>query len=565
MHIFQREPYKGKTALHLAAASHPISLDTVIDLLDKRQNGLALLALLQSDAEGRLPLHLAVLAPQSAETLLKLMAWMGNYLDQVNLVEGWPENLCLDALNQALIWSIPHRDLSKIGCLLRLGANPNIKNNLGQTPLHLAAANNQVEIVKLLIGHKTLLDIQDDEGNTALHVAMEKQANAVMKMLLLESASTSIKNKKQLLPRQIAQIAGYTNTASQYDETIKELRSKEQNLLRHDLFGFFFLKQQRCIEIQQREILALLKKIEIQEAKITDLTIQHKAQDHEIKQLKQGKVDTNYFKIQDNKYNSFFTRYEPMLKNIRQERLGDAQNELVQACISGDLKQVKLAIQAGASPDLADSKNILPVGAAIYGMNPEIVDFLLSLSGNHTTMSWKEWEKHNKEKFQLIFEQDKDQLRNAKPVTYSDLYNGISGVRNRKIQECILSEARSSKDVGFSKAASSINSLLGHIINAKEWHNPYSEQGIREEVHFSDNYYKYPIGESNRYATSQAIWKVPAKLQAAIKEVFKKHHELLTASSKQPSNLVNIGSSASISSSSSNSSSSTSTSTVYLP
>ncbi|XP_056620516.1 NF-kappa-B inhibitor epsilon [Triplophysa dalaica] len=49
-----------------------------------------------------------------------------------------------------------------------------IQNNLYQTPLHLATYLNQPSVVKKLLVKGVSLDLQDQEGNTPLHVACER-------------------------------------------------------------------------------------------------------------------------------------------------------------------------------------------------------------------------------------------------------------------------------------------------------------------------------------------------------------------------------------------------------
>ncbi|KAG7316460.1 hypothetical protein KOW79_020001 [Hemibagrus wyckioides] len=48
-----------------------------------------------------------------------------------------------------------------------------IQNNLYQTPLHLAVYLNQVAVVKALVVNGACLELQDQDGNTPLHVACE--------------------------------------------------------------------------------------------------------------------------------------------------------------------------------------------------------------------------------------------------------------------------------------------------------------------------------------------------------------------------------------------------------
>ncbi|KAF5898629.1 NF-kappa-B inhibitor epsilon [Clarias magur] len=48
-----------------------------------------------------------------------------------------------------------------------------IQNNLYQTPLHLAVYLNQVPVVKALVANGACVELQDQDGNTPLHVACE--------------------------------------------------------------------------------------------------------------------------------------------------------------------------------------------------------------------------------------------------------------------------------------------------------------------------------------------------------------------------------------------------------
>ncbi len=57
--------------------------------------------------------------------------------------------------------------------LLDNGANINIKNTDGTTPLMIASTYNQFEIVKLLVQRSADINAKDNDGNTAIFYAEE--------------------------------------------------------------------------------------------------------------------------------------------------------------------------------------------------------------------------------------------------------------------------------------------------------------------------------------------------------------------------------------------------------
>ena len=84
--------------------------------------------MLQSDREGRLPIHRAVLAKQDTQTLLKLIARMGKKITKIEaLPAGLPPGFDRRSLNEGLAWGVGQEDVDKIRCLLRLGADPQAK------------------------------------------------------------------------------------------------------------------------------------------------------------------------------------------------------------------------------------------------------------------------------------------------------------------------------------------------------------------------------------------------------------------------------------------------------
>lgn len=66
--------------------------------------------------------------------------------------------------------------------LLETGADPNVKDELGRTPLHLAARSGRIKVVKMLLEHGADPNAKDRDGWTRLDVAKGK-ARRVLKKL----------------------------------------------------------------------------------------------------------------------------------------------------------------------------------------------------------------------------------------------------------------------------------------------------------------------------------------------------------------------------------------------
>lgn len=87
--------------------------------------------------------------------------------------------------------------------LLDEGANPKLKDHLGWNTLHRAVASRKPGAVQLLVDHDTsYIDDQTKEGDTALHLAAQEENEEIVKILIKAGASREIENKEKKLARE---------------------------------------------------------------------------------------------------------------------------------------------------------------------------------------------------------------------------------------------------------------------------------------------------------------------------------------------------------------------------
>lgn len=97
--------------------------------------------------------------------------------------------------------------------LLSKGANVHACNKNFATPLHAAADQGHLAIVKLLIQHKANVDAQTLRGDTPLHLAAYRGHSDVMRALVTSGADASLLNNHQVTAETEARTARHTEAA----------------------------------------------------------------------------------------------------------------------------------------------------------------------------------------------------------------------------------------------------------------------------------------------------------------------------------------------------------------
>ncbi|KAI6212729.1 Ion-trans domain-containing protein [Aphelenchoides besseyi] len=175
----------GSTMLHVAsAAGHP---DTALAFLKR---GLLIARGTNADVrtkENYTALHTAVQSrqPSVVETLL-------GYGADVHVHGG---QIGETALHVAA--AIPGREIECGQMLLKSGANPNVTQTDGQTPLHICAKSGNVPMVQLLLNEGANPRLCSDTGETPLHVAARnchcELAEIILQHLAASDSSESVK------------------------------------------------------------------------------------------------------------------------------------------------------------------------------------------------------------------------------------------------------------------------------------------------------------------------------------------------------------------------------------
>ena len=79
------------------------------------------------------------------------------------------------------------------------------------------------------------------------------------------------------------------------------------------------------------------------------------------------------------------------------------QDQLIAACKQGDAKTVEALLKQGAQPDIANAKGEQPLGAAVWGMCPDVVNALLKEAKGIAPMTWEKCEEHNLNYYKEVF------------------------------------------------------------------------------------------------------------------------------------------------------------------
>lgn len=169
----------------------------------------------------------------SSEDPFKLPADFKDILDL--LISHGADPLAVDEHSQSIFdHTISKNRLDVMHYFLEQGMNPNAPQGLIMPPLHHATSLSKTNMLKLLLSYDENLQLQDPFGNralytidrfgnTALHVAADDDNMEIAKLLVSYGADLHFENHRGHTPAEVARLAYNTDLAQMLDEmTVSE-------------------------------------------------------------------------------------------------------------------------------------------------------------------------------------------------------------------------------------------------------------------------------------------------------------------------------------------------------
>ncbi|RCK74497.1 MAG: hypothetical protein IGBAC_1445 [Ignavibacteriae bacterium] len=260
----------------------------------------------------------------------------------------------LDSKMTPLHIAVENGYIDIIKLLIENGANVDVKNSEGDTPLHIALSNNfliqQNEIIKLLIKHSSKINTENNRGYTPLHLAVAKDNQEFVELLLLKKAKTNVQDTIGITPLHIA--------ANNCNIKIVELLLKNgADINEEDNYGWtalHYAAKNGCIDVVR---LLIDKGIDIDETDSDDWTALHYA-------VSEGKLDIVELIVEKS---AKFRNYSVPLVNV--------------AAYNGEIDILKYLVSKGLQVNISDFKKS-PLYSAIKGNQAAVVEYLVKLGVN---------------------------------------------------------------------------------------------------------------------------------------------------------------------------------------
>ena len=142
--------------------------------------------------------------------------------------------------NTPLHYAVNQNNYDIVKLLLKYNINIFTINNDGYNPFHLASSNNNNDIMKLIVDYdNNIIDIQTENGETALHIASNNNFIGIVKYLVMNNAQINVQeNDMELTPLMYSINLRYINISKfllEHKADINMQNSDGDSIL-HDIF-----------------------------------------------------------------------------------------------------------------------------------------------------------------------------------------------------------------------------------------------------------------------------------------------------------------------------------------
>lgn len=122
--------------------------------------------------------------------------------------------------------TVKRRDGPWLRYLLSLGANPNIADKDGVTPLMLASQLGFVPGIEMLAQKGAKVDASNDAGETPLILAVHRRDAPMLRILLAAGASADRSDNSGRTARDYAKVEGFAQAIEEFDKNDKSRTKK---------------------------------------------------------------------------------------------------------------------------------------------------------------------------------------------------------------------------------------------------------------------------------------------------------------------------------------------------
>ncbi|KAJ8107153.1 hypothetical protein OPT61_g9064 [Boeremia exigua] len=265
--------------------------------------------------------------------------------------------------------AIDYGELGAVRTLLDHDADYTFKDMLGRTVLHAAAVNGQVLVLRYLLEtcKNPDVNVQGNQGETALHDAARFGFIATTKVLLQFGARSDIKNKAGFTPVRLAQEKGWTDVLNVLrDAREQEIKSQEPETVS--------LRKANTFDLVSETSLATA--VEFESLKALEVRIAQVTVDELNKPTKSFSLNALHCACEA-------SRLEVVVMLLNAGAFVDpldsfSRTPLILACQKGDFEIVQALVQHGADVNHAQFGNSTPWEIAWKRSRTHVALFLLS-------------------------------------------------------------------------------------------------------------------------------------------------------------------------------------------